>query len=156
MPGRWYAAIGWIVLAALALIQSLPAQTPPEILIRNGLIVTEAGQQQADLRIRGEDIVEIGRGLTAAAGVRTIDATGKLVLPGGIDTRDLFADALRAGVLFAPGYVFQHDGRASSGLRLTVARTDEAAIRRGVALLARVVRERLAAGDRAAGAGVQL
>ena len=79
MPGRWYAAIGWIVLAALALIQSLPAQTPPEILIRNGLIVTEAGQQQADLRIRGEDIVEIGRGLTAAAGVRTIDATGKMV-----------------------------------------------------------------------------
>jgi GntR family transcriptional regulator/MocR family aminotransferase len=78
-------------------------------------------------------------------------------LPGGIDTRDLFADALRAGVLFAPGYVFQHDGRASSGLRLTVAQTDEAAIRRGVALLARVVRERLAAGGRAAtSASVQL
>jgi GntR family transcriptional regulator/MocR family aminotransferase len=78
-------------------------------------------------------------------------------LPGGIDTRDLFADALRAGVLFAPGYVFQHDGRASSGLRLTVARTDEATIRRGVALLARVVRERLAASGRvASGAGVQL
>jgi DNA-binding transcriptional MocR family regulator len=78
-------------------------------------------------------------------------------LPGGIDTRDLFADALRAGVLFAPGYVFQHDGRPSSGLRLTVARTDEATIRRGVALLARVVRERLAASGRvASGAGVQL
>ena len=78
-------------------------------------------------------------------------------LPGGIDTRDLFADALRAGVLFAPGYVFQHDGRASSGLRLTVAQTDEAAIRRGVALLARVVRERLTAGGRASTrASVQL
>jgi GntR family transcriptional regulator/MocR family aminotransferase len=78
-------------------------------------------------------------------------------LPGGIDTRDVFADALRAGVLFAPGYVFQHDGRASSGLRLTVAQADEAAIARGVSLLARVVRERMAAGARpAAGASVQL
>jgi len=76
---------------------------------------------------------------------------------GGIDTRDLFADALRAGVLVAPGYVFQHDGRASSGLRLAVAQTDEAAIRRGVALLARVVRERLAVRGRAsASASVQL
>jgi GntR family transcriptional regulator/MocR family aminotransferase len=78
-------------------------------------------------------------------------------LPGGIDTRDLFADALRAGVLVAPGYVFRHDGGTSSGLRLSVAQTDEAAIRRGVARLARVVRERLATGDRlAAGASVQL
>jgi DNA-binding transcriptional MocR family regulator len=77
--------------------------------------------------------------------------------PGGIDTRDLFADALRAGVLVAPGYVFQHDGRASNGLRLAVAQTDEAAIRRGVALLARVARDRLATGGRvSASAGVQL
>ncbi len=80
-----------------------------------------------------------------------------LDLPVGIDTRDLFADALRAGVLFAPGYVFQHDGRASHGLRLTVAQADEAEIARGVGLLARVVRQRLAMnGGTPAGASVQL
>jgi len=62
------------------------SQQPAEILIRNGLIVGEAGRLQADLRIRGGEIAEIGRNLTAAPGARTIDATGKLVLPGGIDT----------------------------------------------------------------------
>jgi dihydropyrimidinase len=88
MPGRRPVSIacGCVVLLAHALVLSLLAQEPPEILIRNGLIVTEAGRLQADLRIRGAEIAEIGRGLTAARGARTIDATGRLVLPGGIDT----------------------------------------------------------------------
>ena len=59
------------------------AQEPAEILIRNGLIVTETGRLQADLRIRGGEIAEIARNLTPARGARTVDATGKLVLPGG-------------------------------------------------------------------------
>ncbi len=72
----------------LALGAALPvlAQEPAEILIRNGLIVTETGRLRADLRIRGGEIAEIARNLTPARGARTIDATGKLVLPGGIDT----------------------------------------------------------------------
>ena len=64
-------------------------------------------------------------------------------LPIALDTRDLLPEAARAGVLFAPGYQFHHDGRASSGLRLSIAVADEAAIRRGVEALARVVRERM-------------
>ena len=67
-------------------------------------------------------------------------------LPGGIDTAELLPEAGRAGVLFAPGFQFRHDGRASSGMRLSIALADEAAIRRGVAALAKVVRERLARG----------
>ena len=72
----------------LALGLALPvfAQEPAEILIRNGVIVTETGRLQADLRIRGGEIAEIGRNLTPARGARTFDATGKLILPGGIDT----------------------------------------------------------------------
>jgi len=66
-----------------------------------------------------------------------------LELPEGIDTRDLLGDAARAGVLFAPGFQFHHDGRPSSGMRLSLALADEAAIRRGVAALGRVARERL-------------
>jgi 2-aminoadipate transaminase len=64
-------------------------------------------------------------------------------LPEGIDTSDLLADAVGAGVLFAPGAQFHHDGRPSSGLRLSFAMADEASVRRGVAALGRVIRERL-------------
>ena len=69
-------------------------------------------------------------------------------LPGEIETRDLLPDAASRGVLFAPGYQFHHDGRPSSGLRLSIAIADEASIRRGVAALACVVKERLATGTR--------
>ncbi|MCG8591763.1 MAG: PLP-dependent aminotransferase family protein [Proteobacteria bacterium] len=62
-------------------------------------------------------------------------------LPGDVDTRDLLPEAERAGVLFAPGAQFMPDGRASSGLRLTVAQPDEEAIRRGVAALGQVIRD---------------
>jgi dihydropyrimidinase len=73
-------------LLTLAAALSVVAQEPAELLVRNGLIVTESGRLQADLRIRRGEIAEIGRNLTAAPGAHTIDATGKLVLPGGIDT----------------------------------------------------------------------
>jgi DNA-binding transcriptional MocR family regulator len=63
-------------------------------------------------------------------------------LPEPLDSRDVFAEAARAGVLVAPGHQFNHDGRPSRGLRLTFAQADEEAIRRGVALLGGVVRAR--------------
>jgi DNA-binding transcriptional MocR family regulator len=62
-----------------------------------------------------------------------------LELPDAIDTRDLLADAVAAGVLFAPGAQFHHDGRPSNAMRLTFAMADEAALERGVERLARVV-----------------
>jgi GntR family transcriptional regulator/MocR family aminotransferase len=67
-------------------------------------------------------------------------------LPGGIDTGDLLADAVRAGVIFAPGFQFRHDRRPSNGLRLSIALAKEEEIQRGVRQLARVVRERLRLG----------
>jgi dihydropyrimidinase len=73
-------------LLAIGTALSSVAQEQPEILIRNGLVVTEAGRLQADVRIRGGEIAEVGRHLTATRGARTLDATDKLVLPGGIDT----------------------------------------------------------------------
>jgi len=69
-------------------------------------------------------------------------------LPGGLDTGELLEDARRAGVLFAPGSLFHHDGRPSPCLRLTFALTDAAEIRRGVRALAGVVRARLEEGPR--------
>jgi dihydropyrimidinase len=74
------------ILLALGGAFSVLAQEPTEILIRNGLVVTETGRLQMDVRIRGAEIAETGHNLTPARGARTVDATGKLVLPGGIDT----------------------------------------------------------------------
>ena len=71
-----------------------------------------------------------------------------LELPEGMDSRDVFADALRAGVLVAPGFQFHLDGRPSRGLRLSTALADEAALAEGAARLGTVVRERI--GRRAA------
>ncbi|HMQ56807.1 MAG TPA: dihydropyrimidinase [Anaerolineae bacterium] len=53
-------------------------------LIKNGVIVTASDTYPADVLIDGEQIVMIGRDL-ATAGHEVIDATGKLLLPGGID-----------------------------------------------------------------------
>lgn len=65
-------------------------------------------------------------------------------LPFEVDTRDLLADAARAGVVFSPGTLFMPDARPSRGMRLAVAGVDEDEIERGVAALGRVVRERAA------------
>src|SRR6266496_728685 len=53
-------------------------------LIRNGRIVTAQDDYQADLLIDGEVISAIGRSLKTEAGL-VVDATGLLVLPGGVD-----------------------------------------------------------------------
>ncbi len=66
-------------------------------------------------------------------------------LPFEVDTRDLLADAARAGVLFAPGSQFLPGQGPSRCLRLTLAQADEDGIRRGVAALGEVVRERIRA-----------
>jgi dihydropyrimidinase len=55
-------------------------------LIANGTVVTADGSYPADVLVDGETIVQIGRALGDSASVdETIDATGKYVIPGGID-----------------------------------------------------------------------
>jgi len=54
------------------------------ILIKNGRIVTAESDYIADLFIEGEQISAIGKNLNHEAD-KVIDATGKLVFPGGID-----------------------------------------------------------------------
>jgi DNA-binding transcriptional MocR family regulator len=46
--------------------------------------------------------------------------------------------------MFAPGYQFHHDARRSTGLRLTTALADSGEIRRGIEILAKIVRNQLA------------
>jgi dihydropyrimidinase len=54
------------------------------LVIKNGTVVTATDQYVGDVLIEGERIATIGTSLSMPAD-RTIDATGKLVLPGGID-----------------------------------------------------------------------
>lgn len=54
------------------------------ILIKNGRIITASEDYTADIFIEGETISSIGKNLSAKAD-ETIDASGKLVFPGGID-----------------------------------------------------------------------
>src|ERR1051326_5482983 len=56
-------------------------------LIRNGHIVTTVDSYSADILIDGATVVLIGKDLEKIAGPldKTIDATHKLVIPGGID-----------------------------------------------------------------------
>ena len=61
-------------------------------------------------------------------------------LPGAIDTRELLAEAARAGVLYSPGTLFMPDARPTSAMRLTVSGADEQEIKRGVAILGDVAR----------------
>ena len=53
-------------------------------LIRHGTVVSATGASVADVLIEGERIAQVGPGVGAAADV-IVDATGKYVIPGGID-----------------------------------------------------------------------
>ncbi len=55
-----------------------------DTVIRGGTIASASDTSRCDVGIRGGRIVSLG--LDLPAGVRDIDATGKLVLPGGIDS----------------------------------------------------------------------
>lgn len=76
-----------------------------EVVIRGGRIVNADGTRQADLRIVGETIAEIGPRLRAAADARVIDASGRLVMPGGVDPHThlhpAFVDDLTSGSMAA-------------------------------------------------------
>lgn len=62
------------------------AQAPAETIIRNGLIINATGKMQGDIRIQGEKIVEIAPKLKVSPGAKEIDATGKFLMPGIVDT----------------------------------------------------------------------
>ena len=54
------------------------------ILIQNGIVINGHSTVKADVLIEGETIVAVGAGI-AADGHEVVDATGLLVMPGGID-----------------------------------------------------------------------
>ncbi|MCL5428593.1 MAG: dihydropyrimidinase [Chloroflexi bacterium] len=59
------------------------------LLIKSGTLVTHEGSFRADLLIDGEQISKVGASVDAR-GAEVVDASGKLVLPGGVDPHTHF------------------------------------------------------------------
>lgn len=103
---RSLAATG-AALASRGSLHGLPAgaQGPSELLIRGGRVVNADGVREADVRIVGETIAEVGPRLGPAPGTRVIEARNHLVMPGGIDPHThlhpSFADDLTSGSMAA-------------------------------------------------------
>ena len=75
------------------------------MVIKGGTVVGAAGERRADLRIRGELIVEVAAAIEVA-GDQVLDATGLLVLPGVVDPHTHFvleAGGVRTADDFASG-----------------------------------------------------
>ena len=70
-----------------------------DLLIRGGRVATASDVFEADVAIAGETIAAIGRGLQGAR--REIDARGKLVLPGGVDSHAHIEQLSAAGIMNA-------------------------------------------------------
>ena len=113
------------VLSAALMAPGLPARglAAQEILISGGTVVTSEGRYAADVRVRDGTIVEIGTTLAAGPGAREIDASGLLVMPGGVDPhvhlggsrRDDYRTgsqaALAGGVTTISNFAFPAEGR---------------------------------------------
>ena len=63
------------------------------ILIKGGEVVNEDGRQMADVYIEDKIIKQVGKNLDVPSEARVIDATGKLVIPGGYRYSYTLSDA---------------------------------------------------------------
>src|SRR6516164_8508327 len=73
-----------------------------DLVIRNGTVATAADITDCDVGIRGGVVATLGKGL--ASGTREIDARGRLVLPGGIDSDCHIEQRSSAGVVCADDF----------------------------------------------------
>jgi hypothetical protein len=85
---------------------SVHAPAPPALLIRNGLLVTHAGRRLADIEVRNGVIQAIGSDLPGGDDVHVLDASGRWVLPGGVDPHTHLHFPYRSAIIesFADDY----------------------------------------------------
>src|SRR3954454_12807597 len=97
------------------------------VLIKNGRIITASDDYVADVFVDGETVAAIGKNLPMKAD-RTIDAAGKLVIPGAVDphvhmelpfggtvSSDTFENGTRAAAVGGPptviAFAIQYKGK---------------------------------------------
>ena len=79
-----------------------------DIIIRGGDVVTPQGVIKADVAVKGETIAAVSApGVLTEAG-RVIDATGRIVMPGGVDVES-DGDIYLVGPVFGPGSLMKID-----------------------------------------------
>src|SRR5260370_8059283 len=84
-----------------------------DTVIRNGVVVTAADVVEADFGITGGVITALGRGLGPAR--RELDAAGRYVMPGGIDTHCHFDQPMRDSVTLADDFRSGPESAAHGG-----------------------------------------
>jgi dihydropyrimidinase len=75
---------------------------PYDLIIRGGTIGSATGSFRADLAVKDGKVAALGLGLGPATD--EIDATGKLVLPGGVDTHAHVEQVSAGGLLNADSF----------------------------------------------------
>src|SRR5438477_5519126 len=100
-----------------------------DLIIRNGTVVTAADTQHCDIGIKDGVVATLGRGLPA--GARDIDAAGKLVLPGAIDSHCHIEQKSSAGIMCADDF---YSGTVSAAFGGTTTIIPFAAQHRGMSL----------------------
>src|SRR6266545_7884033 len=82
--------------------RSTTKMTEPDLVIRGGTVATDTDQFEADVAVSGERIAAVGPSL--GRGRREIDARGKLVLPGGVDSHCHIEQLSSMGVMCADDF----------------------------------------------------
>jgi dihydropyrimidinase len=88
-----------------------------DLVIRGGTVATAEKTFRADVGIEGERIAEIGTGMSAK---RTIDASGKLVLPGGVDSHCHIEQLSSMGVMTADDFYSATVSAAHGGTTMVI------------------------------------
>jgi DNA-binding transcriptional MocR family regulator len=143
LAARGRAVAGLVALKQSSdLADSLPLQAAMDRFVRSGAYDKHLNRLRPILRERLDCLTTALRELMPE-GTRFAEPDGGyqvwVELPFEVDTRDLVAEAARAGVLFAPGSHFLPDRGPSRCLRLTIAQAQTSEIRRGIEALAKVV-----------------
>ncbi len=85
-----------------------------ELLIKSGTIVTAEETYAADILVEGEKITAIGKDLVVGDDVMSVDARGRLVLPGGVDVHTHF-DLPMFGTVSSDDHYSGHKAAAFGG-----------------------------------------
>ncbi|MEA4908411.1 MAG: dihydropyrimidinase [Chloroflexi bacterium] len=105
------------------------------LLIHSGTLVTASDMVPADVLVDGEKIVQIGKDLDITADIERVDASGKLVMPGGVDVHTHF-DLPMFGTVSSDDHYTGHKAAAFGGTTTAIdfIPQDEAPLRANVDL----------------------